>query len=209
MTTTSSFPAAVRRAVPGGVPRGRGLVLRGLVLLAAASFFPTAVWAQGAEVSGFGGAATLNGGGGTHPVFGGSGGVQLADHLHIFFEVNHLHLLNVSTVDASGNPTTVGAGLTNFGGGVDYSFGSPGSKVRPYVLTSVGDGRIGASAEGVSAGVNSFYVGVGGGARVYLGKHWGIKPEVRVQHYVATVLGETGTYTGVYFTGGVFLELGQ
>jgi hypothetical protein len=161
------------------------------------------------EVAGLGGGATLNGGGGSHPVFGGSAGVQLLDHLHIFGEVNHLHILNVDAVDASGNPLTVSAGLTNFGGGVDYSFGSPGSRVRPYVLVSLGVGRISAGTEGISAGVNSFYSGFGGGARVYLGKHWGIKPEVRVQHYIAALLGQIGTYTGVYYTGGVFFEIGQ
>lgn len=202
MTTTRFFPVASRRAVLGGTLRNQGLVLRGLVLLAGASFFSTTTWAQGAEVSGFGGGTTVGGGFGTHAVFGGAGALRLGDHIHIFGEINHATVLSLAVSGVTGT-----AGLTNFGGGVDYGFGSSTSKVRPYVTAALGVGHLSAGAEGVNVSIgNSLYSGFGGGVRLYVGNHWGFKPEVRYQRYLNSVLQGTNS---MLYTVGFFYQFGD
>jgi hypothetical protein len=102
-----------------------------------------------------------------------------------------------TTVDSGSGITATGAvNLANFGGGVDYSIGAS-RRVVPYIVSAVGVGHFyakgSASGDGTSASVsfsvaNDVYYGIGGGARVYLGKHWGIKPEFRYQRYNGTLL---------------------
>jgi len=202
MTTTSSFPAAARRAVPEGVLGSRGFVLRGLVLVAGALAFSTVTWAQGAEVAGFGGGSWLSGGFGTHGVFGGTGAVRIGDHIHVYGEINHSTILSENIGGVTGN-----AGLTNFGGGVDYSFGSSTSRLRPYVTAGLGVGHFSASAEGTTMSIgNSAYAAFGGGVRAYVGQHWGIKPEVRFDRYLNSFAQGTN---GMLFTVGLFYQFGD
>lgn len=178
------------------------VALRGLVLLAGASVFSTVTWADGAEVSGFGGGTTLGGGLGTHAVVGGNAAYRLGDHIHLFGEFNHSTILSETISGITGS-----AGLTNFGGGVDYGFGSPTSKLRPYVTAALGVGHFSAGAAGVSISVgNSVYSGFGGGVRLYVGQHWGFKPEVRYQRYLSSVAQGTNT---VLYTVGLFYQFGE
>ncbi|MGA2739006.1 MAG: hypothetical protein ABSG65_16330 [Bryobacteraceae bacterium] len=202
MTTTRIFAAVSRRTVLKGILLKRSLVFRGLALLAGASFFSALTWAGGAEVSGFGGGITVGGGLGTHGVFGGSGAVRIGDHIHVFGDINHSTILSESISGVTGT-----AGLTNFGGGVDYSFGSSTTRLRPYVMAALGAGHFSAGAEGVSVSIgNSVYSGFGGGVRVYVGEHWGVKPEVRYQRYLSSVA--QGTNSALY-TVGLFYQFGD
>jgi len=201
MTTTRFFAAASRRAVLVGNTHAKCLFLRGLVLLAGASVLSVIAWAGGAEVSGSLGAITIGQGGGTHAVYGGAGGVRIGDHIHLFGEVNHSTILTLTDSGVTGN-----AGLTNFGGGADFSFGSPTSKVRPYVTAALGVGHFYASAQGVSLTItNSAYTGFGGGVRVYVGEHWGVKPEIRFQRYLSSLF----QVNSAVYTVGLFYQFGD
>ncbi len=201
MTAKRAFPAASRRAVLGGILRG-GFFFRILVVLAAASAAPAVIWAGGAEVSGFGGGMTLGGGLGTHGVFGGSAAVRIGDHIHVFGDIDHSTILSESISGVTGT-----AGLTNFGGGLDYSFGPSTSKLRPYVTAGLGAGHFSAGAGGVNVSIgNSVYSAFGGGVRVYVGEHWGVKPEVRFQRYLSSVAQGTN---GAIYTVGLFYQFGD
>lgn len=196
----------------------RLVVLRGLVLLAGASIFSTITWAAGAEVSGYGGGITLDGGGGTHAVVGATGAFRLGDHVHLFGEFGYSTLAS-SAFSTSANGVTVTGNasvkLANFGGGADYSFRSSEARVRPYVTVALGDGHFygtgsGTGSNGNSASVsisvtNALYSGVGGGLRLYVGKHWGFKPEVRYQRYQSSLIGSNT----VQYSVGLFYQFGD
>ncbi len=191
--------------------------LRGLVLLAGASIFSTITWAGGVEVSGFGGGITLDGGVGTHAAYGGSAAYLLGDNVHLFGEFSYTTLAS-ETVSSGTTTANAAVNLASYGGGADYSFGSPSSKLRPYVLAALGVGHFyGNGSSGgtsVSLGItNDIYAGIGGGIRLYLGKHWGLKPEVRYQRYnssQSSLLGATiGSSNSVQYTVGVFYQFGH
>jgi hypothetical protein len=48
-------------------------------------------------------------------------------------------------------------------------------------------------------------VGAGGGVRIYAGKNWGFKPEVRYQRYQLS----GGYINTAIFSGGVFYQFGK
>jgi hypothetical protein len=189
----------------------------GVVVLVGVLICPSVIQAAGADVAGDFGGASMNGGVGTHPFFGGSGGVRLAHSLLLFGEFGYSHLLSVSGTGSSGGITatsTVGAKMATFGGGISYSF-RPSGRLDPYVLSAVGVGHIigtlsasdstGFSGS-LSTGVgNMAYAGVGGGVRFFLGDKWGVKAEGRFQRYLSS---ELGNLSAAYYTGGVFYQFG-
>jgi len=193
-------------------------VLGSLVLLAGTSAFSTITWAAGAEISGFGGGITLDGAGGTHDLFGGSAAYRLGDNVHLLGEFSYSTLASSAFSTNSGGVTVTGnasVNLASFGGGADYSFGSSTSKLRPYLTGALGLGHFygsgsGTGSNGVSASVsvgltNALYTGAGGGIRLYVGKHWGFKPEVRYQRYQSSLIKSN---TAVY-TVGLFYQFGD
>jgi hypothetical protein len=196
----------------------RHVGLRSLVLLAGASFLSTITWANSFEVSGLGGGITVDDGGGTHPLFGGAAAFGLGDNFHLFGEFSYIPLPSSSgSATLSSGATVTGsqsAKLADFGGGLDYSFLSSQSKLRPYVVGAFGLAHtfdtLSLSANGTSASVsmgsNGFYAGAGGGVRLYVGKRWGLKPEVRYQRYQSTQGGGSNT---VMYTVGVFYRFGE
>jgi hypothetical protein len=180
------------------------LALRSLVVLAGVSVIPTITQAQGFEVSGFGGGATMGGGLGTHATYGGSGAVRLGDHVHVFGEFSFATLLSetVSGVTATGK-------MANYGGAADYSFGSSESRIRPFVTAGLGVGHFYVTGPSVSSTVdNALYEDVGGGVRVYFRRHWGLKPEVKYRRYNSANSGLVGApvagFSAVQYTVGLF-----
>ena len=174
----------------------RWKVSRGVVILTGLSIFSAFAFAQGFEVSGFGAGMTMDSGIGTHGVYGGNAAFRLGDNVHLFGEVSHATLLteNISGVSAGGK-------VTNYGGGADVSFRSPTSRVRPYVAVGLGVGHFYATGSGSANGssvnlsltvTNALYAEIGGGARVYLGKHWGLKPEAVYTRYNSSNSGLLG-----------------
>jgi hypothetical protein len=162
------------------------------------------------EVAGFGGINYITSGGGTHAMGGGSLGVRAVEHLRVFGEFTYSQLgsLDASTQDVS---ASLKDKLYSFGGGVDYGFGSS-QRAVPYVLGVLGDGHetygLSASAGGQSVSqnietFNHFYAGFGGGVRLFVGEHWGFKPEVRYQRYTSS------GWNSVIATVGVFYQFGH
>ncbi len=168
--------------------------LRGGLLCAVGLSLAVAGQAANLEVSGTGGGLTMNGGLGTHSLVGGQVGVRFG-FIQVFGEGSWSQLLSATQQGSTGGVTTTATGaakVANFGGGAEYSFGTS-KRFAPYAVTAVGVGHFyatgsGSSSTGVSVTVslpiaNLEYFGVGGGVRVYAGKHWGFKPEVRYQRY--------------------------
>ena len=190
----------------------------GVVILAGTLICPSAMWAAGAEVAGDVGGTTMNGGIGTHPFFGGSGGVRFAHSFLVFGEFGYSQLLSVPATGTAGSTTATGfvsAKMLDYGGGSNYSF-RPSGKIDPYLLVAVGAGHISGtvsattstgSSASVSTGVgNMVYAGVGGGVRFFIGKKWGVKVEGRFQRYGSS---ELGTLSAGYYTGGLFYQFGD
>jgi hypothetical protein len=182
-------------------------LLAGALLLSASAF---AQEEGKVEVAAFGGVSYSISDQSVHPLFGGSVDARVVDHLRVFGEFSIVPLAS-ATESESGVVVNGSEKLTSFGGGLNYGFGSS-KRVVPYVLLAVGDGRLSASATAnvngysVSAGMasNSIYFGVGGGARIYIGEHWGIKPEVRIQRY-----GISNVFSTAAFSAGVFYQFGR
>lgn len=161
------------------------------------------------EVTGFGGAIAIGSGGGTHKLFGGSAGVRVTEHLRVFGEFAVAPIASMSG-SAEGVNYSASERIYDFGGGIDYSFGDS-QRFVPYVLTAAGLGRDSASANAsglggsLSLSTNQAYLGFGGGARIYAGRNWGFKPEVRFQRYANS---SGGANTAVV-TGGIFFQFGK
>jgi hypothetical protein len=184
-------------------------------LMAGAFLFSTSAFADDGkvEVAGFGGGTTIADGVGTHAMVGGSAGIRVVEHLHIFGEFSLVPLASASLSDSSAGVTAHGTDrLYNFGGGMDYGFGSS-KRVVPYVVAAVGVGHESASATAAASGTsvtvsmtsNSVYLGFGGGVRLYAGNHWGVKPEFRYQRYTNS----GGSSNSAVFTVGLFYQFGN
>ncbi len=164
---------------------------RALAFLVGTLLYTGVAFGASGEVSAFGGGTTFTGGGGsaTHGLFGGSGGIMAHERTLLFGEYS---AIPISVLSKS-------YFLSNFGGGIDYSFKDRGaSKVVPYALVAAG------GTHSSFGGASGYYFGVGGGARMYAGKNWGVKPEVRYQRY-----GGNGSANAFTYTVGVFFQFGQ
>jgi hypothetical protein len=196
-----------------------GRMFQNAALLAGACFFSACAFGASGEIAGFGGGALFTGGGGTHPAAGGSVSYLVGQGLRVFGEFSYAPGAGASVSGTSSGVSfqaTASEKLYNYGGGVDYSFGRS-ERVVPYMLVALGAGRLSASGSGtassgantanvnLSTAVNGFNYGVGGGVRIYAGKHWGIKPEFRYQRFTASA----GSQNEMYFTGGVFYQFGK
>ena len=196
------------------------LTFQAPALLAGAFLLTSVTWADGKmELAGYGGGISIDQGGGTHAIIGGSVGAAIVDKLRVFGEFNYAPLGSASfagDVEGVSVLAHVSQKLYNFGGGVEYGFGSS-TRAVPYVLGAIGIGHsaltgtgtgsmgsVRASAD-ISESSNALYFGGGGGIRLYAGQHWGIKPEFRYQRYQQS---EGGGNTFVY-TVGLFFQFGK
>lgn len=202
MLSTSAFSKKFRT----------GLVIAGALCIAAVPG-----WAAGGEISVSGGGTTLDGGVGTHGLIGANAAFRLGDKAHLFGEFSWSPLASATVQASSGgvNATATGnVNLASFGGGFDYGFGSS-ERVIPYLVTAAGVGHFYATGSasatnGNTANVslslaNDAYFAAGAGVRLYVGKSWGFKPEVRYQRYQ----GSTLSANSVIYTVGLFWQFGQ
>ena len=103
--------------------------------------------------------------------------------------------------------------LFAFDGGINIHLGAPASKVVPYVVAGAGLGHSSYSASVSGYGMDfsasgSDTGGVAGGGigvRLYVGEHWGFKPEFKVQR----IFGEGNGVTLLRFAAGVFYQFGK
>jgi outer membrane protein with beta-barrel domain len=142
------------------------------------------------EVSGFGGIVSM--GGSTHANAGGASGVNLGRFVHLFGEVSYMAKGTESYQVSNGATRTsvsVSGRLMNYGGGVQIRIPT-GTRIEPYGLFGCGYGQMKRDLNAASGAANpipdsahNVYTAAGVGARVFLGAHWGIKPEFRYQKY--------------------------
>ena len=156
------------------------------------------------EVSGFAGIVSIRDGGGTHGNFGGTMGANLGRFVHLFGEVSYM-----ST--GKGTYATPGGRLMNYGGGVQIRIPTGEARIEPYGLLTFGYGRSKGDYSSSNSTHNA-YNGAGGGARVFIGRRWGIKPEFRIQKYYGIHLSSNDPFVDngrvITATAGVFFQFG-
>jgi hypothetical protein len=139
-----------------------------------------------AEIAGFAGGLHIFDGGGDHGVYGGYLGYGVSSPALVFFEASH------SPLD--------GGDLLDFNAGVKFSL-LQRDMFEPYALVALGGGHFSAG----SFSETRFGVHAGFGTRVYVGRSWGIQPEVRWARYFFDGP-DVNTFR---YTGGVFYQWGR
>jgi len=170
------------------------------------------VWAQSiiphsTDISGNIGFSTLDGiDGDKHVNFGFSGGVNLSDRTAILGEYTYMPMGSTSAygVSVSGKNQLLGAA---------YRVSFPtSSHVLPYVIVGGGYARVTASGSesGItaSASMNGEYIGFGGGATVFAGHGWGLRPEVRWDRLEYSYSGERTGQSMLIATVSAFYQWG-
>jgi hypothetical protein len=119
-----------------------------------------------------------------HAPFGFSGTYNASDKLAIVGEYSY---------QSTGSLTSSGVTATEhiqLFGAASRIYLVDSRRVTPYVLFAGGLARLSASASGISISQNGAYYGAGGGASIYVGSNWGVRPEFRWvrQDYVATTI---------------------
>jgi hypothetical protein len=123
-----------------------------------------------------------------HVVFGGSGAYNLSQLVAIGFEYSYNPLGSLTEDGATGSEH-----LQLYGPVARFSL-AESSRVVPYVLVAAGGSSLDAVASdqnvSLSAAQRGYYFGAGGGVTLYVGSHWGIRPEFRYerQQFNATTI---------------------
>jgi hypothetical protein len=177
----------------------KSIIAVSALFVAAASFAGAQVLAHSGDIAGFGGYGTIHNSGDpsgdSHPTFGASAGYNVTPGVTVLGEYTYMTLGNF------------GSGVTSkvqlFGGAARFNF-LTSTKVVPYGVVAFGDMRPTESASGTSISGSGYYSAFGGGASIYCGKNWGIRPEFR---FVRSELKPpmTTSYTGY----NVFMESGS
>jgi hypothetical protein len=121
-----------------------------------------------------------------HVTFGGSALYNLTPVAGVGFEY---HFAPMGSLTEGG--VTATGHMQLFGAVGRFSLIDSG-RVIPYVLVAAGGNSLHAAASAgnvtVSASQNGFYFGFGGGASIYAGNNWGIRPEFRYvrEHFNST-----------------------
>ncbi len=138
----------------------------------------------------------------SHYFISGSGGYNVTPYITALGEYKFDPL-----IPPTGSPFTVHAQL--FGGAARFNF-TPSKKVVPYAIVGVGYDRMNASETGLTQIASGYYVNFGGGASCYVGKNWGIRPEVRYerQHVTYAPAAEILTANVVDVSGSIFYQWG-
>ena len=171
----------------------------------------TTVWAQTPVDSGQGvlahsadlaanfGYSNLPGADGkNHVNFGASAGVNLTPNISILGEYTYTPMGSLSGVAFNSQLFGVATRL-NF---------APSRRMVPYALVGFGFDRLNGSESGVSVSANGSYVAVGGGASIYFGKGWGVRPEFRWERQDLTFAGLYSDTNVIIGTGSVFYQWG-
>lgn len=119
---------------------------------------------------------------------GGSVGVYVADNLMARFDVDYNRIAKASYILQSGKYSTsadFSVYMTNFTGGIEYSFKRDGAKIVPFVGGGLGMLRLTASGSSstsisdVSASEHHTTYYAGAGLSLMGNKNWGIRPDFR------------------------------
>lgn len=129
--------------------------------------------------------------------YGGSAGYNASENIAVLGEFQFI---------PEGSYSGVTENTQLYGGLLRYSFGT--GNVAPYLLVGGGGSRGSLGASGESVSVNGGYIGFGGGASIFLGKNWGIRPEVRYNDVFFSAGGTTSSARMYQVTGGIFFQFG-
>jgi hypothetical protein len=132
-----------------------------------------------------------------HPNFGGSTGINLSNNLAVVGEYTYQPM---SSLDGVAFHTQL------FGGVARFSVG--GNRVVPYVVLGGGGARLTGSESSVNVSANGGYFGGGGGAHIYLGRNWGIRPELRYSYMRLSISGVSQSVNVAQFSTGFFFQFG-
>jgi hypothetical protein len=110
--------------------------------------------------------------------YGGSGGYNVAPYITVLAEYKYDPLVAVT-----GNPFSWHSQLAGSAARINLM---PSKKVVPYAIVGAGYIRLTATDGSIYEYSDGYYVNVGGGASVYLGRHWGVRPEVRYERQHTT-----------------------
>lgn len=138
----------------------------------------------------------------SHYFVSGSGGYNVTPYITALGEYKFDPL-----VTPSGNSATWHSQL--YGGAARFNF-TPSQKIVPYAIVGFGGYRLTANVGSVNENADGYYVNFGGGASVYCGKNWGIRPEVRYERQHATYdpASETLISNVVDVSGSIFYQFG-
>jgi len=129
---------------------------------------------------------------------GFSGGANLNQSMTVLGEYNYFSMPQVQKVNMN---------MQGYGGAVRFNLATYGRFV-PYGVFGGGGARLTGSESGVSVTSNGGYFGFGGGANLYLGKNWGIRPEFRYNRFFYTFAGINGNTNVLTATAGLFFQFG-
>ena len=181
------------------------------VLLTLSSPLRAQVVARSVDVSGNIGFSNLSGSETVdtkkHVAFGGAGAYNFNRMSSLGFEYSY-QMLGSETQ----NGVKLSGHIQSYGGVYRVSL-IKSKGVVPYDL--VAGGGLSETAVGSGGGIkasasqNGYYIGFGGGASIYAGPHWGIRPEFRYerQQFLATTINgaQIATYGQNYILGTVSL----
>jgi len=134
--------------------------------------------------------------------YGGSGGYNVTPHVTVLGEYKFDPL-----VAPTGNTYKWHSQLAGSAARINFT---PSKKIVPYAIVGAGYDRLTATTTGTVEYSDGYYVNFGGGASVYCGKHWGIRPELRYerQHTEYGPAHESITSNVVDVSGSFFYQFG-
>ena len=94
------------------------------------------------------------------------------------------------------------------GGAARFNF-TPSKKIVPYAIVGAGYDRLIASFSGEgTVFADGYYVNFGGGVSYYLGKNWGVRPEVRYERQHTSIDVQTISANVADVSGSFFYQFG-
>ncbi len=152
--------------------------------------------ATGLEFSGYYGQMTTNGPlNNLWPAVGGGVTLNTNSPLQLFGEASFFKT----------SYSEVKRHVINFGGGpaIQFRFGGPRMNVYVFGIFGGASGFFSSPSLGQQRG-STFYVGPGLGVRYFIGRNWGIRPEVRLHYYSDPRFAHLGVYSlgAFYVIGG-------
>lgn len=139
------------------------------------------------------------------PILGASGGINLSRHLAVIGEYTFQFMSPVSGVSAHAQLFGCAARLS-----------LRGNRVVPYLLLGGGGASLTASepftgpsfVSSISASAHGGYFAAAGGATIFIGRSWGLRPEFRYNYVSLSYSGQSTQVNSVQFDSGVFFQFG-
>ena len=141
----------------------------------------------------------------SYPIVGASGGINLSRHVAAIGEYSYQFMSEIGGV----SPHT-----QLLGGAARVSL--RGNRVVPYLLLGGGGASLAASEtytgpsliSSISASAHGGYFAAAGGATIFIGRSWGIRPEFRYGYVSLSYAGQSDQVNSVQIDSGVFFQFG-